>query len=306
MSFLSRLPSWLVLLVWAISAIWAPLTPARAVLAAACLEWGFDREGNFAWHAAFRHLPAVFLLHALRPDASLWLSLSLVVAVNLVLALPSLIRRQVAWLGLLCLCVPLLLQAALVLGQRDVPSELTQVSLWHHAAPVENDFVPTWWFRAPPHLSPMSLESTSTRHRALLLLVGLLAIQAFGLARRRPAYESLAGLLLLLGVPDQSEPVDLHLYPSAFESRMAETRVAHEGQGLVKLGPPRRHEVDFPEKSSVVAWVEHAPLHAPKSAGNTRDIELLEYWAAGDDLPEGLGVRWELLANKSLVRKLLP
>ncbi|MBT5100942.1 MAG: hypothetical protein HOM77_03390, partial [Planctomycetes bacterium] len=310
MSLPARLPAWLTLLVWAVSALWEPLTPARAMLVVACLEFAAclqagansNREGSISWQSVFRHLPALLLLHALRPDAALWLAMALALALNLILAFPHSIRRRVAWVAVLLLCLPPLFQTTLRLAQRDSPQALAQMSLWQHAGVAEaaasDGALPRWWFRAPAHLNPLLLELEATRPRGLVLLFVLLAFHGLGLARRRPAYRSLAALLLLGFVPSQPGPIDLHLYPASAESRMAKTCTARETPEGVAIGSSRSLSYENVQVNKVVAWLERSPLHAPQSAGIPQDIELLQYWASGDDLPEGLGSRWELLADK--------
>ncbi|MFQ5748011.1 MAG: hypothetical protein ACE5H3_00975 [Planctomycetota bacterium] len=218
MSFARRLVQLGALVPYGLSAGIAPLTPARAVILAWIVEAGVPGPPGRKCTLDFllRHLPAWWLLHALRPDAPLLVGpalLAFLVLTRRFWADPLRGRGSGAAVLLLFL-LPAAVRLPFELSGRKTPSVLQAVDLWEHAGvpaepatrpPLPVPSLPAGArlsglrFRLPPSLAPPPLGDSPQRGQALTLAAALFLAQAgsvlfFSLRVRRPA---LFGLLFL-------------------------------------------------------------------------------------------------------------
>jgi len=313
------------LLPWIAAALAPGFTPAHALLAAVALRHGPPRRPppREIVHDFLALAALTWVLHALRPDASPWVSAAILLAgllLEMLRARPPGARAARIFLAL-ALAGPASLTFFCRLAELPAPAALEAANPWRlAAAPAPSSARyeaggQVW--HAPPRAEPWPLSAAAdagARHRAWLL-AGAAGAAALALTwTRRPlALLALlaagAGPLLLRTAPhvlllDGTAAVAPLVVEVAADFRPAADRAwdperdaAPPGLRARRAGPG-----EFPE-SAEVAWLERHPLRTARQEGPAGALRLLA-WYADADRPVG-AVRWSLRADGVLVRRLL-
>ena len=319
------------LLPYGLSAIFDPLTPARAILLGLLIEAGSgpSRTGSRARDYLLLHFPSWLLLHFLRLDASFLVGASFLAAGALGFALWA---DRPSWTGavpVLVLGAPLLALMMDLAGKDRSsvraldPWVAAASSSWESAHPTASiHTVSGLPFHLPPRLGPPPFSDPAGEDRARILL-GLWGLAAAG-AVLRPSWRR-GALWILILLPVGGKWLQSHPPRTIwFQGKDSEQSEAMRGYSLVFSKDPLpgpessgrilahpeegiwswvRPSENPPSRGNPVAWVEKHPLRPDFQEGPPEALAMLMWWARGERGERG--ARWEFLSGGVLTRRIL-
>jgi hypothetical protein len=313
------------ILPWILSALWPAFTPAHALLAALALRHGPAQApaSRLLFHDFLTLAVMLWVLHQLRPDASLLTGAAILLAgmlLELLRAQPAGARAARIFLAVVLGLLPSL-TFFLRLTEVAPPAALTAADPWRLAAApaavsARYEMGATVWF-PPARVEPWPLSPAAdagSQGRAILLLAAACAAALWLRLRSSPV--ALLALLAAGAGPLALQPSSRHvlLQSPAGEPLLMQLDGAFRPGSSQSWDPDReaapvglhlsRQELSSAGQAAEIAWLERRPLLAPQEEGVPGALRLLSWYADADGASGP--ARWSLREDGVLIRRLLP